>query len=64
MSRPASRFIEKLTAQQIQKLTELKDHGVTPRIRHRAHAILLSFQGTSVVDLVQIFQTNRTTVSQ
>ena len=64
MARPASRFIEKLTSRQIQKLTERKDHGETPRIRHRAHAILLSFQGTSVVDLAQIFQTNRTTVSQ
>jgi transposase len=44
MARPASRFIEKLTSRQIQKLTERKDHGV--------------------VDLAQIFQTNRTTVSQ
>ena len=59
-----TRFIETLIARQIQKLTERKDHGETPRIRHRAHAILLSFQGTSVVDLAQIFQTNRTTVSQ
>jgi transposase len=64
MARPASRFIETLIARQIQKLTERKDHGETPRNRHRAHAILLSFQGTSVVDLAQIFQTNRTTVSQ
>ena len=64
MARPASRFIEKLTARQIEKLTELKDYGDTPRIRHRAHAILLSHQGTSVVELAQIFQTNRTTVSQ
>ncbi len=39
MARPASRFIEKLTSRQIQKLTERKDHGETPRIRHRAHAI-------------------------
>ena len=64
MARPASRFIEKLTARQIAKLTERKDHGDSPRIRHRAHAILLSYQGTSVVDLAQIFQTNRTTISQ
>jgi transposase len=64
MSRPASRFIEKLTKGQIQKLEDLKDHGATPRIRHRAHAILLSHQGTNVVDLAHIFQTNRTTVGQ
>ncbi len=64
MSRPASRFIEKLTKGQVRKLENLKDHGVTPRIRHRVHAILLSHQGTSIVDLAKIFQTNRTTVSQ
>jgi transposase len=64
MSRPASRFIKKLTKKQIQQLEAQKDHGVTPRIRHRAHAILLSHQGTSVVELARIFQTNRTTISQ
>ena len=64
MSRPASRFIEKLSNRQIQKLQELKDHGPTSRIRHRAHAILLSHQRVSVVELAKIFQTNRTTISQ
>jgi transposase len=64
MSRPASRFIKKLTKKQIHQLEEQKDYGVTPRIRHRAHAILLSHQGTSVVELAKIFQTNRTTISQ
>jgi site-specific recombinase XerD len=54
MPRPASRFIKKLTKRQIQQLEANKDRGATPRIRHRAHAILLSHQGTSVVELVQI----------
>jgi len=64
MPRPASRFIKKLTKKQIQQLEEQKDHGATPRIRHRAHAILLSHQGASVVELTKIFQTSRTTISQ
>jgi transposase len=64
MPRPACRFIKKLTKRQTQKLEELKDHGGTPRIRHRAHAILLSLDGTSVVELARIFQTSRTTISQ
>lgn len=64
MSRPASRFVEKLTKSQIRKLEDLMEHGDTPRIRHRAHAILLSHQGVSVVELAKVFQTNRTTISQ
>jgi transposase len=64
MSRPASRFIAKLSQRQIQKLEQLKDHGDTPRIRHRAHAILLSHQRTSIVELAKIFQTTRLTISQ
>jgi len=64
MPRPASRFIKKLTKRQIQQLVDQKDHGTTPRIRHRAHAILLSHQGTTVVELARIFQTSRTTISQ
>ncbi len=64
MSRPASRFVEKLTKQQIQKLEEDYRHGDTSRIRERSHAILLSYQKTSVVELARIFQTSRTTISQ
>lgn len=64
MSRPASRFIAKLTKRQIQKLEDLKDHGETPRIRHRAHAVLLSHQRVSIVELTKIFQTTRLTISQ
>jgi transposase len=64
MPRPSSRFIKNLTEPQIQELANLKDYGATPRIRHRAHAILLSHEGTSVVELVRIFQSNRTTICQ
>lgn len=62
MGRPASRFISKLSKAQVQKLEELRDHGGNPRIRHRAHAILLSFQGTTVNGLARIFQTGRNAI--
>ena len=63
MPRPASRFVEKLTKSQLGKLKDLMAHGDTPRLRHRAHAVLLSHQGVCVVDLAEVFQTNRTTVT-
>jgi transposase len=62
MARPESRFIEKLTKTQVQRLEELRDTGGNSRIRHRAHAILLSFQGTPVSELAKIFQANRNTI--
>ena len=62
MARPESRFISKLTKAQVQNLEQLRDTGANARIRHRAHAILLSFQGTSVNALVKIFQTGRNAV--
>jgi len=62
MARPESRFIQKLTKSEIPRLEELRDHGENRRIRHRAHAILLSFQRTSVKELVKIFQSSRNTI--
>ena len=62
MARPESRFIAKLTKAQVQNLEELRDHGGNPRIRHRAHAILLSFQRTTVNGLARIFQTGRNAI--
>ena len=62
MARPESRFIRKLTKSQVQHLEELRDHGDNRRIRHRAHAVLLSFRGTSVNELVKIFQTSRNSI--
>lgn len=64
MPRPASRFIRKLTKIQFSRLESLRDDGETSRIRHRAHAILLSYQRTTVVELAKIFQTSRQTISQ
>lgn len=62
MARPESRFIKKLTKSQVQRLEDLRDDGDNKRIRHRAHAILLSFQCISVNELVKIFQSNRNTI--
>ena len=62
IARPESRFISKLTKTQVQNLEELRDAGVNSRIRHRAHAVLLSFHGTTVNALTEIFQTSRNAV--
>ena len=63
MPRPDCLFIEKLTKPQVQQLEELRDNGAKRRIRHRAHAILLSFNGMPVNELAKVFQCNRNTVS-
>jgi len=62
VARPESRFIKKLTKAQVLRLEQIRDNGENNRIRHRAHAILLSFQETSVNELVRIFQSNRNTI--
>lgn len=63
MSRPDSRFIKKLTPSQVQRLEELRDHGVKKRIRQRAHAILLSFEEMTINELAKVFQSARNTVA-
>ena len=62
MARPESRFISKLNKAQVQNLEERRDDGANSRIRHRAHAVLLSFQGTTVKALTQVFQTSRNVI--
>jgi transposase len=62
MARKPTRFVEALTDQEREMLAHLRDHGETPRIRRRAHAILLSGSGKSVNELADIFDTNRITV--
>jgi transposase len=57
-----SRFVIPLTDEEREILGYLKDHGETPRIRHRAHAILLSDSGRSVNEIAAIFETTRVTV--
>jgi len=62
MVRTPSRFVNPLSDEERESLGYLKDHGETPRIRHRAHAILLSDSGKSVNELAGIFETTRVTV--
>jgi transposase len=58
-----SRYVESLTEEDREVLRHLQDHGETPRIRRRAHAILLSDSGKSVSELAEIFGVRRNTVS-
>lgn len=62
MARPESRFIERLTKSQVQRLEQLRDNGENKRIRQRAHAVLLSFDGTTVNELVRIFGISRNSI--
>jgi transposase len=62
MGRPESRFIEKLTKLQVERLGQTRDYDASKRVRQRAHAILLSFRGTSINELVKIFSTSRNTI--
>lgn len=58
-----SRYVEPLAEEDREILSYLRDHGETPRIRQRAHAILLSDSGKSVNELAEIFAVRRNTVS-
>lgn len=58
-----SRFVEPLAEEDREILNYLRDHGETPRIRQRAHAILLSDSGKSVNEVADIFEVRRNTVS-
>ena len=62
MARTPSRFVIPLGDEEREILGYLKDDGETPRIRHRAHAILLSDSGKSVNEIAEIFETTRVTV--
>jgi transposase len=63
MPRTAYRFIESLSEEQEEQLQRLRDTGRTKRIRHRAHAILLSHGGKQIQEIAEIFQVDRNTVS-
>ena len=62
MARPESRFITKLTKRQVEQLECFRDYDDSKRVRQRDHAILLSYQRTSVNELTKIFATSRNTI--
>jgi transposase len=62
MSRKPTRFVNAFSAEERESLEHLRDRGDTPRIRRRAHAILLSGSGKSVNEIADIFGTTRVSV--
>ncbi len=62
MARTPSRFVSPVSDEEREILRYLKGYGETWRIRHRAHAILLSDSGKSVNEIAEIFETTRVTV--
>ena len=62
MGRTPSRFVSPLSDEDREILGYIRDHGETPRIRRRAHAILLSDSGKSVNEIAEIFETTRESV--
>lgn len=63
MARKPTRFVAPLKDEEKELLEHLRDHGETPRIRRRAHAILLSAAGRSIDEICDIFETSRVTVT-
>ena len=62
MARTPCRFVASLAAEDEGMLRYLREQGETPRIRKRAHAILLSAAGQSIDELAKIFEVRRDTV--
>lgn len=56
------RFIQDLTPETISLLTRIQKQSQYPRVRQRAHCILLSFRGYSIKQIQDIFQVNRVTI--
>lgn len=59
----ATKFITSLTKKEKETLEKLNKNGSTPRIRMRAHSILLSFKNLSINEIAEIYSVNRDTVS-
>lgn len=63
MPRKPSRFVKDISAEEVKRLRHFMEFGKTLRLRHRAHAVLLSSQRKSVNEIAQIFDVDRDTVS-
>lgn len=57
------KFVAPLTEAEREKLTDLFNHHNSPRVRKRAHSILLSDRGFTIPEIVRIYQVDRDTVS-
>jgi transposase len=63
MAKTPTRFISPLTEEQREQLWSFVLHGTTPRIRHRAHAVVLSDLKKSVDEIAEIFRVSSKTAS-
>ena len=61
--RKPSRFVKQISDDELHQLTSHMERGETARIRHRAHAVILSHQGKSLKEIADIFAVDRDTVA-
>ena len=57
------KFVSRLTSEQRRQLRQLVDTDPHARVRHRAHAVLLSDQGYSRGEIADIYHVKADTVS-
>lgn len=57
------KYVSPLTEDEMRELEELRKSGLTPRIRDRAHCVLLSAKGYKIDRIADIFGADRRTVS-
>ncbi len=57
------RYVNPLTENQQHALQDLMRHDVTPRVRMRAHSLVLSSQGFPIKDIAKVSQVDRDTVA-
>lgn len=59
----STKFVLALTPDQVEQLENLAERDSSRRVRMRAHSILLSFRGSSMDAIANIYQVHRDTVS-
>ena len=57
------RYVHPLLDEQRQCLEKTMKHDASPRVRARAHSLLLSAQGVVINDIAKMYQVDRDTVS-
>ena len=58
-----TKFVSELTEEEIEELKRILKEGETPRVRMRAHIILMSNKKFSIDDIANIYDADRDTVS-
>lgn len=61
--KPPTKFVSSLKKKQRKILEQLHKDDPSVRVRMRAHAILLSSRGWSIIDIAEVYQVRRQTVS-